>query len=160
MRCTPCHTAAVSAYNELPTDSRAGRMHTLVYEADGLTSVEDLEGPGDPALWRLLDADGMEGAEEEEEEAAAAAAEEAEEGGGEDGAAEGSTAEGSTAEGGAAEGGAAETVWPQPKIEQMYSVTTIRNHLPITSEEASTFQTPPGWEAEQAATITANAAPR
>ncbi|KAL1495372.1 hypothetical protein AB1Y20_016747 [Prymnesium parvum] len=116
------HSAAVEAYNETGGAFGRGKTHTVVY-SDGLRCEEDLEGPGEPALWRLLEEEAA-GVEEEPAEEEAEEEEEEEE-------------------------RSAETVWPQPRLEQMHSVATIRNNLPITSAEASTFQVPPGWTAEQ-----------
>lgn len=57
------HLATVLAYNTvdiLPrgcTEPRAripARTHTLEYEADGLRTIEDLDGTGEPALWRIV----------------------------------------------------------------------------------------------------------
>ena len=66
------HTALVIAYK--PDGGFDGRIpprtHLVRYEADGLQAVEDLDGKGEPNLWRIC------GGEEEEEAAAETVAEE------------------------------------------------------------------------------------
>eukprot|EP00966_Prymnesium_polylepis_P114367 2642708-Prymnesium_polylepis.1 len=126
-------SARVSGYDEAADGVGSRRLHTLVFDVDGLTSTEDLEGPGEPALWRLLDVDVGEEAPAD----------------GEADAAEGGAGTEEAEGGGAAASGAAETVWPQPVLEQMHSLATIRNQLPVSEAEASTFATPPGWTTEE-----------
>ena len=146
------HAALVVAYHRSygPFDGLDGGAllrlrHTVEYEADGLRMLEDLDGGGEPALWRLCSDGG--GVSAEEERAAVAHAKEVAEAEAEAEAAEAFARE-AEAEARAAEAAARAALAEVESATAPMAASTAAGSVPA-QEEAATEKEAAGEEAEE-----------